>query len=334
MSLVVVIALSAPATAAAAEPYEWAALGDSDTTGVFVGEPRPALGSSDRDGCDRTANSYPDLVDRDLAGFPLDRPVRLTDVSCAGATIDHVVRSEQKPMSPVDPPADGWPAVEPQATRAGLGEATDVVTIGIGGNSLPLGDIVLDCLELGLRQQSCREHHENPPDGAEGIDAKLQRVRDEYARMLADVHDLAPNAEVIAVGYPTICPRAASTCEFGDLTRLGTIRADDIAWLSEVVDRINRIMSTVSSSFGDHYVDLASSTADRHVCRPAGEKWVEGLCGDAEDFWPARVAVPGAAALDCRVVGKRATLVHPNAAGHANAASHVGAAVRRALLEP
>ncbi|MCO6723032.1 SGNH/GDSL hydrolase family protein, partial [Streptomyces sp. Vc714c-19] len=65
------------------------------------------------------------------------------------------------------------------------------------------------------------------------------------------------------------------------------------------------------------------------ACQPADTKWVEGICGDAADYWPAKL--PGTL-LNCGPIGKRATLVHPNAAGHENTAARVERAIRIALL--
>ncbi|MFE6852364.1 hypothetical protein ACFVDH_16415 [Streptomyces sp. NPDC057674] len=68
--------------------------------------------------------------------------------------------------------------------------------------------------------------------------------------------------------------------------------------------------------------------ASADACQPADETWGEGLCGDAGDYWPAAIGK-----LNCGVVNKRATLVHPNAAGHENVANHAERAIRIALLE-
>ncbi|WP_203587857.1 MULTISPECIES: hypothetical protein [Actinomycetes] len=65
------------------------------------------------------------------------------------------------------------------------------------------------------------------------------------------------------------------------------------------------------------------------VCQPEDDKWVEGICGDAADYWPAKI--PGTL-VNCGVIGKRATLVHPNAAGHQNTAAYVERAIHIALL--
>ncbi|MFI5619450.1 SGNH/GDSL hydrolase family protein [Streptomyces sp. NPDC051567] len=323
-----------PSTAVgAADPYEWAALGDSYTAGLFVGTPRPALGDASRDGCDRTAGSYPDLVGKALAARPLDRSVRLTDVSCGNAAISHVALDQQQPISPVQPPEGdpySWPMVEPQTRRAGLGQRTDVVTVGIGGNSLPFGGMLFKCLELGFSGTSCKDYYTNPPEGEEGIDEKLARVRDEYNRMLGDVHSAAPYAKVVTVGYPAVLPEQGGACNGSDLTQIGPISSADIDWLRvHVLKALNGIIEQSAASYGDSYVDIYTSSVGHDVCKPEGVKWIEGICGDAENFWP--TVLPGALPLDCAALGKRATLVHPNAKEHANAAPHVERAVREAL---
>ena len=335
-ALAVALALSAATlvpsgSAVAADSYQWAALGDSYTAGVFVGDPQPALGDPSRDGCDRTTNSYPDLVDRELAEFPPGKPVHLTNVSCGNATIADIASAKQTPISPVQPPADGWPAVDPQIQRAHLGEDTDIVTIGVGGNSLPFGDILLKCVELGTIGKSCRDYYTNPPEGVESIQDRLARVQDEYIEMLARVHQAAPNAKVITIGYPAVLPEDASDCKRFDFTELGPITHADVNWLrDDVLEQLNTTIKRVTEFFGDRYVDVYASSVGHDACQPEGTKWVEGICGNAEDYWPS--SIPGTL-LNCTLLGKRVTLVHPNAAGYANTAAHVERAIRIALLE-
>lgn len=324
-------ALSPLGSASAADQYQWAALGDSYTAGVFVGDPQPPLGDAARDGCDRTTNSYPDVVDRELAEFPPGKPVHLTNVSCGNATIADIATAKQVPISPVEPPADGWPSVPTQIQRAQLDDKTDVVTIGVGGNSLPFGGILLKCQETGLLGKSCRDYYTNPPAGEESMQDKLARVQDEYIEMLAKVHQAAPNAKVITVGYPAVLPEQGSDCTRFSLTQLGAVTAADIDWLREdVLKQLNSTIQRVSNFFGDRYVDIYSSSIGHDACKPADTKWVEGICGDAEDYWP--TSLPGTL-LNCAPIKKRLTLVHPNAAGYANTAAHVERAIRIALLE-
>ncbi|QNP71957.1 SGNH/GDSL hydrolase family protein [Streptomyces roseirectus] len=334
--LAVGLALTAAAllpsgAANAADQYEWAALGDSYTAGGFVGDPLPALGDPARDGCDRTSGAYPGLVERELEEFPPGKAVHLTNVSCGNATIKNIGETKQTPISPVQPPEGGWAEVDTQVKRANLDADTDVVTIGVGGNSLPFGDILAKCVEEGARNGSCREYYTNPPEGEESIQDKLARVQGEYIEMLAQVHTAAPNAKIITVGYPAVLPEDGSECNRLLPTELGLTTHADVDWLREdVLKRLNQTIQTVTDFFGDRYVDVYSSSVGHDACQPADEKWVEGICGDAAEYWPASLP---AAKLHCGLIGKRVTLVHPNGDGYANTANHVERAIRIALLE-
>ncbi|MFD7118024.1 SGNH/GDSL hydrolase family protein [Streptomyces sp. NPDC059922] len=347
-ALTLAAAVPRGAVAAAPEPVQWAALGDSYTAGVFVGDPRPALGSADRDGCDRTTGAYPNLVERRLSAEPpAGRPVRLTDFSCGGAVTEEIATARQTPISPVQPPEGGWPSVAPQIDRAQLSASTDVVTIGVGGNSLPFGKILTSCLILGTGQEDdatpCRDAYERGDFflDPESIRDKFQRVFREYAAMLEAVHDKAPNAKVITVGYPTIVPSDATICDRQDTTELAAGIKDaetrlsathgDIAWLGEVNTELNAIIEDVTDlvDYGYTYVDVAASSVGHDACQPRATKWVEGICGQAGPYWPTDLTL-GLITLTCSN-GSRATLVHPNAAGHANTATLVESAVRKAL---
>ena len=343
---VLMVATAIPATASAtSHPVRWAALGDSYTSGVIVGDPRPPLGSAERDGCDRTTGSYPYLVEHDLAANPpAGRAVGLTDVSCANATINEITVDRQTPISPVQPPPGGWPSVAPQVDRAHLSARTDVVTIGIGINTLPLADMLEACLRLGTGQPNeatpCRDAYEDggPAFDRESIYDKYHRVIRQYSAMLRAVREKAPNAKIIAVGYPTIFPADPSDCDRQDTTKLAaqlkggervSITHGDIAWLHDVIAHVNTIIRSQAERFGDTYVDTATSSVGHDVCQPHGTKWVEGICGQAAPYWPTELTIIQLT-VECSD-GNRATLLHPNAAGQANFATHVEAAIRAAL---
>ncbi|MER5596120.1 SGNH/GDSL hydrolase family protein [Streptomyces sp. NPDC002265] len=338
-------AAATTALAAVPAPVQWAVLGDSYTAGVFVGDPSPPLDDAGRDGCDRTTGSYPNLVERGLAADPpAGREVQRTDVSCGNATILEVASDRQTPVSPVQPPEDGWPGLAPQADRAELDARTDLVTIGVGGNSLPFGKLFTSCLLAGIGRPDgatpCRDAYEadGPVLDPESIHDKYDRVSREYATMLRDVHRKAPNAKVITVGYPTIVPEDPSGCDRNGPTELAvhlkgvgllSVAQGDVAWLHEVTTHLNAVIRAVTELNGDVYVDTATSSEGHDVCRPQATKWVEGICGQAGSYWPDHLAF-GPFSLDCSD-GTKATFVHPNAAGHAAIARQVEAAIRRTL---
>lgn len=210
--------------------------------------------------------------------------MHLTDVSCDNASIANITRARQQPTSQVQPPGGdpaGWPEVDPQLRRARLDGRTDVVTVGIGAIALPFGE----CLDLTLAHISCAAYYTNPPEGVEGLDAKLARIRDEYGRMLGAIHRAAPHAGVITVGYPAVLPERGSACGGGP-TQLGPITPADIDWLREdALKAMNTIIRTETEKRGDRYVDRYTSSVGHDVCAPEDTQWIEGICGDAEPFW-------------------------------------------------
>lgn len=290
-----------PATAA--EEKQWVALGDSYTAGVIRAAGN--IFEVPRDGCERTDRSYPQVIDRDLGGL-----FELTNVSCGAATIENVTDTPQQPIGRHLPPFTEdpdypFPAVPPQSEAVGPG--TDVITVGAGGNTLGFADLLAKCPQLGGESEGkgtpCKDAL-----GA-GIPDRLKTVRQDYDRMLTVLHERAPHAKILAVGYPTVIPGDASKCSFGDLTQFGTITQGDLDWLREdVLEPLNKaIANSTGTQEAADFVDLYTPSRNHSVCDDS--KWVEGF-----------VTLPD-----------QLSFVHPNALGHRNAADHVEEAMLSAL---
>jgi hypothetical protein len=293
----------AGATPAAAAAYDWVALGDSYTAGVI-----PAAGDVfevPRDGCERTDLSYPQVIDRDLGSL-----IDLTNVSCGAATIEDVTFNAQYPIGRHLPPFSEdpdypFPPVPPQSEAVSPG--TDVVTVGVGGNTLGFAEILFTCLQLGDGSGGvgtpCRD------DLADDIPARLTKVGQDYDDMLATLRERAPNTKIVNVGYPTVIPEDTSKCRYNDWEQFASITPDDLDWLrDDVLKPLNATIEKTAGEHGDAFVDLAPSSQNHSVC-DAG-KWVEGVF----TAFPDEVA-----------------FVHPNAKGHKNAADEVSVAILNAL---
>ncbi|MFH8902728.1 SGNH/GDSL hydrolase family protein [Streptomyces coeruleorubidus] len=281
--------------AAAAAGFQWVALGDSYTAGVI--QAAGDIFEVPRDGCERTDRSYPQVVDRDLGGL-----FDLTNVSCGAATIEDVTDEAQYPIGRHMPPFSEdpdypFPPVAHQSEA--VGPDTDVITVGVGGNTLGFADILAKCPQLGGESNGdgtpCKDAL-----GA-GIQARLDKVSQEYNRMLTELHERAPKAKILTVGYPTIVPQDASKCGYGDLTKFGTITQGDLNWLrQDVLEPLNK---TIENSTGTQdtasFINLYTPSQDHSVCDDT--KWVEGF-----------VTLPD-----------QLSFVHPNALGHRNAADHI-----------
>ncbi|MFI6288479.1 SGNH/GDSL hydrolase family protein [Streptomyces sp. NPDC051018] len=299
----------APAQLAGAQPAaaasrQWVALGDSYTAGVIR-----AAGDTfevPRDGCERTDQSYPQVIDRDLGSL-----FELTNVSCGAATIENITFRAQEPIGRHLPPFSEdpdypFPAVPPQS--AAVGPGTDVVTVGAGGNTLGFADILTQCLQLGGGSGGvgtpCRD------DLADDIPNRLNKVSRDYDEMLTVLHERAPHAKILAVGYPTVIPEDTSKCQYNNWEHFGSITQGDLDWLrKDVLEPFNKV---VEKSVGAHdaarFVDLYDSSLNHSVCDTG--KWVEGVFTRFPD---------------------QPALVHPNARGHRNAADHVEAAMLEAI---
>lgn len=292
-------AQSAGAAPSAAQRLEWVALGDSYTAGAIK-----AAGDTfevPRDGCERTDQAYPQIIDSDLGSL-----VGLTNVSCGNATIENVHVREQEPIGHHLPPFSTdpdypFPPVPPQIDA--VAPDTDLVTVGVGGNTLGFGEIIFNCLQVGQGSGGvgtpCRD------ELADSIPERLEKVSSEYGDMLDAIHRRAPFARVLTVGYPTIVPQDTGKCRYNDWEQFASITRDDLDWLrTDVLEPLNAVIEQATHQYGDAFVDLYRSSHNHSVC-DAG-KWVEGIF----------TSFPNEPAL-----------VHPNAQGHQNAARHVEDAI-------
>jgi lysophospholipase L1-like esterase len=292
--------------------FSWAALGDSYTAGAI--DSAGAEYESPRDGCVRTDRSYPQVIAENAGAL-----FSLTNVSCGNATIANIATTGQFPIGhqipglSTDPdyPFEQVP-VQLQAVHAD----TDVVTVGIGGNTLGFGEILQTCVDLGEPAQNvgapCQEHYTHDDLGG-GMEDRFRALGAEYRGMLAAIHAKAPTAKILTVGYPYIIPEVVTTCVYGSLLGFSTVTHGDLAWLrTEVLEKLNDVIRDVAEAEGHTFVDIYNSSRGHSVCDKAGgNNWVDGIFSSLIPFKPA--------------------LVHPNAKGHANAADRVGHAMLTAL---
>jgi lysophospholipase L1-like esterase len=280
LAVCLLTALAAPAAAHSGEPgadapdfESYVALGDSYTSGPGIPNQTPESG-----GCRRSDHNYPHLVAAAL------EPSRFTDASCAGATTAEMTSPQ---------PFPGGLTNGPQFDA--LDFDVDLVTIGIGGNDIGFGEIILICAIRSLVlpvTAPCRDSYNWQGDE---LGNRIAATAPKVAAVLAGIGDLAPVARILVVGYPVILPADGPGC-----WPLMPIAVGDVAWLRTVQARLNAMLSDVAARAGATFVDTYSSSVGHDVCRLPGRKWVEG-------FVPTAPASP----------------VHPNALGMANSAEQV-----------
>ncbi|HJR90388.1 MAG TPA: SGNH/GDSL hydrolase family protein, partial [Aeromicrobium sp.] len=160
----------AQAPPAAAERY--VAIGDSFTSGGPIGALQPGSGS-----CQRSSRNYPSLVAKEL-GF------RLVDVSCGGATTQHVLAGSR---------------AVPAAQVAAVNPETDVVTVSVGGNDLRIfADLLITCLRVSRANTDgapCRDM------AGDTVTQKVAEVKRRVGGVLDAIRERAPDAHVLVVTY-------------------------------------------------------------------------------------------------------------------------------------
>lgn len=226
----------------------YVALGDSFTAAPLVPTTDVA------DGCFRSTGNYPALVaDR------LDVR-RLVDVSCSGATTDHLT-SPQRTF--------GDARVPPQL-RA-VDERTDLVTVGIGGNDFGLfASLVGRCAFAdpgrGGRSAATACAH-GLATRSDDLRRDARRVEQRVVRALREVHQRAPRAAVLLVGYPRLLP-ASGRC------RALPVAPEDLAAARRVAAALDRSLARAARRTGTGFVDLHRLSAGHDVC--SDEPWVNG----------------------------------------------------------
>lgn len=240
-----------------APSIDYVALGDSYTAGPFIGTMRV-----DPDGCGRSLQNYPAFLADwlDVATY--------TDVSCSAATTEALKKDQQLFNGDV---------ARPQLEA--LGEDTDLVTLGLGGNDFGIYSTLMSC--QGPGRASCPQ-------------ARLRRdVRRVTGRLRGAVRAIthrAPQADVYVVGYPQILPTSRPCAEVG-------VGPADLTVLQAISRGLNRSLRRGAEAAGATYVDLEAASQGHDVC--AGEEaWINGpdfRAGIAAPFHPLAEGMRGAA---------------------------------------
>ncbi|ACU74469.1 GDSL family lipase [Catenulispora acidiphila DSM 44928] len=270
-SLAAAALVAAPTQAQAGGFHKYVALGDSYTA---VGDLlKPADGPL---GCFRSTVNFP----HDLAASL--HVADLVDASCGGAVTADMT-GPQSVLGGTNP-----------AQFASLTPDTDLVTVGIGGNDIGFGDIVTTCGELSLTSplgDPCRQHFTS--GGTDQLAARIDALAPTIDAVLAGIHQRAPHATVVVVGYLPVLP-ASWGCWPSVPVAIG-----DVPWLHGIQQKLNDMLSSRAAADGALSVNPNGVTG-RDACQLPWTRWVEPVI-------PAQPAAP----------------VHPNPAGQSAVAAMI-----------
>jgi lysophospholipase L1-like esterase len=250
----------------------YVALGDSFTAGPLIprmhGKPFACL---------RSDHNYPSLLARSL------RTGSFADVSCSAATINDLFRPQHVLLG--DNPAQ-LTAVTP---------GTALVTVGIGGNDIGFSKTLYTCAGLSLtapRGAPCMKHF-----GAT-LTGRVADAAPKIAQVLRTVHERAPHAIVMVIGYLRILPSSDGCWPAVPAA------AGDVPYLDHVERSLNHMLAAQARLGGALYVDDYRGGTGHDMCSTT-HRWVEPI-----------------------LISHAAAPVHPNATGMRVVAARVIATLR------
>ena len=267
-----------PAVARDSGPLDYVALGDSYTSGIGSGPVSPSdlypfdpLHPFDPPSCLQASPGYPDVL-KDRADVRLR-----ANAACAGWTAAMV------------------PIQAQVASAAGkLNAETDLVTLTAGGNDVKFLEVLAACLKPVVKD--CKAAVRT----AEGIarNEVLPALNNAYAAIRAK----APNARIVALGYPHLF-----SPEFGD----NPFITDEAAKVfNKGTDTLNKVIrDAAKKSRGAVYVDVTDEFAGHgfgspdswFVFNPAnpldGVSFHPTATGYAKGYYPAIIREAGIPAL-------------------------------------
>jgi len=243
-------------------PY--VALGDSyssaaGVTPFVVGSP-PA--------CSRSQLNYP----HDIAAVL--QPETFTDVTCSGAKTQDYFTTQTG-------------ATAPQLDA--VTKDTRLVTMTIGGNDGgAFSGILGSCVTASFRNalgNPCQQQY-----GSRFTDIVAQQTYPNLVHALTAVHQKAPRATVVILGYPRVLPDTGTVGCYPSMP----IAVGDVAYVNEWAQALNTAVEKAAAETGSRFIDMSTSSQGHDACQPPGTRWIEPLTNPVN-----------------------AAAVHPNATGEA-----------------
>ncbi len=239
-----------PFTLLGAILYSTAAL--SQTVALAPGAKYVSMGSSFAAGngveeqlgtCGRSTNNYSSIV---AAALDLDH----TDVSCSGATTDHIRNSSQ----------NGAP-LQIEAVTAD----TELVTVTIGGNDIRYTASTFACSGTPAAER-CTANLDQA-----AINQAISELPGKLGAMFEEIRAKAPGVTIVLVTYPRVFPVDAVNCSELSLSR------EDTNYLLEMGQTLEDIFVDAANSHDVLVADPYVLAAGHGPCAAnASDRWING----------------------------------------------------------
>jgi hypothetical protein len=277
---------------------DYLALGDSYTSGE--GTFNYVTGTDTKaNSCHLSLHAYPFLV-----GQPIFNQTH--SVACSGATTsdvgnlspsyfgqvaDHTARKNRANISSLL--ASYNPGYLAQVEFAQTYQP-NVITVSVLGNDIGYADILQQCVEPHLINNSCYASYEDKAEVYAAIDRKYRDLTSLYARLKAT----APHSTIYAIGYPQAA-LAGGNCALN-------VHLDysELVFTTSLVKHLNDLIKTAASNSGLIYIDISQALTGHRLCETTSfNVAMNGLTSGTD-----------AGIFGLNFVGKES--FHPNAFGH------------------
>ena len=198
--------------------------------------------------CYTSPDSYPPLV-------AAKQGYALTFAACSGATSSSVISSQ----------------------LGSLSASTSLVTIQVGGNDAGFSSVMESCALYYFTCQSSINKADSYIENS--LPAALNTTYN-------DVRTDAPNAKVLAVGYPHLFTASGNTCGFNLLT------SSHEKSLNQTADLLDSVIAGEAASHGFGFIDARTAFASHELCSsspwlnndtiPIQESYHPNIAGEAE----------------------------------------------------
>ncbi len=247
----------------------YAALGDSYSSGEGLSPYLPGTENA----CHRSPQAYPYQL-----SFPGISLAGSSFIACTGATTDNVRPGGEGHFggpSQLDEP------YSPDPNTAVVNAATQLVTLTIGGDDMRFAWVLQKCAKncprVGIPAFSSCESNDCRPFGSSGPTLRqylLQLLPGVQAdvtnvyRCIRDTH--APNASVLALGYPRLFRAPPDSCGGS-----AGFNENEQRFLNDMALTLNASVENAASAAGVHFVDVLPDFRTHEVCSP--DPWVNGV---------------------------------------------------------
>jgi hypothetical protein len=182
-------------------------------------------------------------------------------LACSGAQTENLLPSPSR-LLPGEPPVSnafgevggGQYREVSQIDKGFLDEDTTLVTLSIGGNDARFGPVIQQCMMAPVCMAQVLEGDTKLLPEAQS-ELMRTKVKSSIVTVLRKLHDRAPNARIVLVGYPRLLERNGDCLEaVGQFVGLDVAEA---IWLNSVADQLAGEMADAVAMARDKGVDAA-----------------------------------------------------------------------------